>query len=125
MGADGGRKDAETTRFCRISAWRDHGPLVAEAGWYGLRDVADTPAVDAVPPTLDHRFGFAKQAGRDARASWLYRAHVADLCEALGLRRCRSGLRRQRRPVSGAAHRSGHAFAFTRTDDCANRSAIG
>ena len=82
-------------------------------------------AAGAVPPAPDDRLGVAQQAGRNARAARLYRDDVAELREAVGPRRGRSGRRRQRRPVGGAAHRSGHAAAVARAHDRARRRAPG
>ena len=73
-----GRLDAEAVRLRRVSARRDHGPLVAGADRHQLRDVADPPAAGAVPPAPDDRLGVAQQAGRNARAARLHRDDVAD-----------------------------------------------
>ena len=59
-----------------------HGAIMdrwsPRADRHQLRDVADPPAAGAVPPAPDHRLGVAQQAGRNARASRLYRDDVAD-----------------------------------------------
>ncbi len=112
--ANSRREDPETLRLRGLPARRDHGSLVAEGNRHGLHHVADPRAPGAVPQASDHRLRPAQQARGNARTPRLYRARLADLREALGLRQGRSGLRRELRPDRRPLHRTGHASPVAR-----------
>ena len=90
------------------------------------RDFEMSPILEPLEPFREHLTivsGLRNKPGETPEPHGYIEMTWLTLREAVGPRRGRSRRRRQRRPVGGAAHRSGHAAAVARADDRAGRRA--